>query len=140
MVHFGYFWRTWSLLSNSVTRQVNFDSTKIGGKCQNETFWVIFKQCEGHFYYRAVIVTTAFFSYLSLSVPSWKSIGFVLVKEGKRVRQYSVPYSSPWWWWWLVCCSVCSRRASEREQSKATCRERRTSKAFLLFPPWKSWW
>ena len=22
-----------------------FNRTKIGGKCQNETFWIIFKQC-----------------------------------------------------------------------------------------------
>ena len=38
---------TWSLRSNSVTRQVSFNRTKIGGKCQNSnaTFWVIFKQC-----------------------------------------------------------------------------------------------
>ena len=47
MVHFGEFLKTWSLLSNSVTRQVIFKRTKIGGKCQNSnaTFWVIFKQC-----------------------------------------------------------------------------------------------
>ena len=50
MVHFGEFLKTWSLLSNSVTRQVSFHRTKIGGKCQNSkssnsTFWVIFKQC-----------------------------------------------------------------------------------------------
>ena len=37
--------------SNSVTRPVSFNRTKIVGKCQNsknwnETFWVIFKQCE----------------------------------------------------------------------------------------------
>ena len=35
----------------SVTRQVTFNRTKIGGECQNwknsnETFWVIFKHCE----------------------------------------------------------------------------------------------
>ena len=35
MVHFGEFLKTWSLRSNSVTRQVNFIRTKIGGKCQN---------------------------------------------------------------------------------------------------------
>ena len=48
MVHFGEFLKTWSLRSNSVTRQVSFNRTKIGGKCQtsNATFWVIFKQCE----------------------------------------------------------------------------------------------
>ena len=38
------------LWSNSVTRQVNFKKTKIGGKCQNwkrtnTTFWVICKHC-----------------------------------------------------------------------------------------------
>ena len=43
---FGEFLKTWSLRSNSVTRQVNFKRTKIGEKCQNSnaTFWVIFKQ------------------------------------------------------------------------------------------------
>ena len=47
MVQFGEFLKTWSLRSNSVTRQVSFNRTKIGGKCQNSkaTFWVIIKQC-----------------------------------------------------------------------------------------------
>ena len=50
-IHFGEFLKTWSLRSNSVTRQVSFNRTKIGGKCQNgknsnATFWVIFKQCD----------------------------------------------------------------------------------------------
>ena len=45
MVQFGEFLKIWSLRSNSVTRQVSFNRTKIGGKCQKETFWVIFKQC-----------------------------------------------------------------------------------------------
>ena len=46
MVHFGESF--WSLRSKSVTRQVSFNRTKIGGKCQNSnaTFWVIFKQCD----------------------------------------------------------------------------------------------
>ena len=35
MVNFGEFLKTWSLRSNSVTRQVNFNRTKNGGKCQN---------------------------------------------------------------------------------------------------------
>ena len=45
MVHFGKFLKTWSLRSNSFTRQVSFNMTKIGGKCQNSnvTLWVIFK-------------------------------------------------------------------------------------------------
>ena len=51
MVHFGEVLKTCSLRSNSVTRQVSFNRTKIGGKCQNvknsnATFWVIFKQCD----------------------------------------------------------------------------------------------
>ena len=35
MVHFGEVLRTWSLRSNSVTRQVSFNRTKIGGKYKN---------------------------------------------------------------------------------------------------------
>ena len=43
MVHFGEFLNTWSLWSNSVTRQVSFKRTKIGEKCRNSNakFWVI---------------------------------------------------------------------------------------------------
>ena len=41
-VHFGEFLIALSWRSNSVTRQVSFNRTKIGGKCQNSnaTFWV----------------------------------------------------------------------------------------------------
>ena len=44
IVSFNSFLNTWSLWSNSVTRQVNFHRTNIGGKCQNwkksnETFF-----------------------------------------------------------------------------------------------------
>ena len=48
MLNFGEVLKTRSLQSNSVTRQVTFNRTKNGGKCQNSnaTFWVIFKQCE----------------------------------------------------------------------------------------------
>ena len=35
IVHSGEFLKTWSLRTNSVTRQVTFNITKIGGKCQN---------------------------------------------------------------------------------------------------------
>ena len=38
MVHFGEFLKTRSLRSNSVTRQVSFNRTKIGGKCQIQKF------------------------------------------------------------------------------------------------------
>ena len=44
-------WATWSLRSNSVTRQVNFNRTKIGRKCQNATFWVIFKLFSTRFWF-----------------------------------------------------------------------------------------
>ena len=43
MVHFGEFLKTWSLLSNSVRRQVTFEKTK--SKNSNVTFWVIFQLC-----------------------------------------------------------------------------------------------
>ena len=35
MVHFGEFLKSFILRSNSVTRQVTFNLTKIGGKCKN---------------------------------------------------------------------------------------------------------
>ena len=51
--HFVEFLKTWSLRSNSITRQVSFNRTKFGGKCQNSknsnaTFWVIFKHSVIH--------------------------------------------------------------------------------------------
>ena len=49
------FWRVFEdlkLAVNSVTRQVSFNRSKIGGKCQNSnaTIWVIFKHCETESY------------------------------------------------------------------------------------------
>ena len=35
MVNFGEFLKSWNFRSNRVTRQVSFNRTKIGGKCQN---------------------------------------------------------------------------------------------------------
>ena len=57
VVHFVEFLKTWSLRSNSVTRQVSFNRTKIGGKCQNSnaTFWVIFKQCSVDFDFLSLV-------------------------------------------------------------------------------------
>ena len=58
IVHFGEFLNTWSLRSNSVTRQVIFNKTKIDEKCQNfkmRHFWVIFKQYESSFWNTAVL-------------------------------------------------------------------------------------
>ena len=48
MVQFGEFLKTWSLRSNSVTRQVTFDRTKLVENTRmenNAIFWVIFKHC-----------------------------------------------------------------------------------------------
>ena len=42
LVLFGGFLTTWSLRSNSVTRQVNFNKTKFFGKCQNWKTEMIF--------------------------------------------------------------------------------------------------
>ena len=46
MARFGEFLKTWSLWSNSVTRHVNFNWTKIGEKCQNSNlqmrYWIEF--------------------------------------------------------------------------------------------------
>ena len=55
MVNFGAFLKTWSLLSNSVSRQVTLNRTKIVEKCQswkiqNARFWVIFKHCAAFYY------------------------------------------------------------------------------------------
>ena len=35
MGNFGEFMKTWNWWSNSATRQVNFNRTNFGGKCQN---------------------------------------------------------------------------------------------------------
>ena len=66
MVDFGEFLKTWSLRSNRVTRQVSFNRSKTGRKCQNKkksnaTFWVIFKHCVGFMDYFCNIFA-AFFS------------------------------------------------------------------------------
>ena len=50
MVNFANFWKTWSLRSNSVTRQVILNRTKIGWKWdiflrKKRDFLVIFKHC-----------------------------------------------------------------------------------------------
>ena len=40
-VNFSDFFKTWSLWSNSVTRQVSFNGPKIGGKCQNSKIQIL---------------------------------------------------------------------------------------------------
>ena len=47
MVNFDEFLKTWSLRANSVTRQVTFNRSKIGGKCQNSNA-VIYGLFIGH--------------------------------------------------------------------------------------------
>ena len=93
MVNLGsFFWITWSLQSNSVTRHVRLYRTKMGGKYQNTknsnaTFWVILKQCDAccialnhfwiclnHFWIdsKAVCITfESFFERFSYLVPGW---------------------------------------------------------------------
>ena len=46
-----------SLRSKRVIRQVSFNRTKIGGKCQisNATYWVIFKQCAYVGKYKSIV-------------------------------------------------------------------------------------
>ena len=82
MVHFNEFLKTWSLRSNSVTREVPINRTKIDRKCQNgknsnETFWVICKHCvsiemNGIFYH----------AFMNFKKRRWQSF------------PYCVPYSS----------------------------------------------
>ena len=60
------------LQSNSVTRQVTFNRTKIGGKCQNlkiknATFWVIFKHCD----FRTLSFCPILSNFWPISMSSW---------------------------------------------------------------------
>ena len=80
LIHFVEFWNTWSLRSISVTRHVNFNITKIGGKCQNSqaTFWYFFKQCElvgilNKLYWNVVIKSQFYFSdEVVIDYPKWR--------------------------------------------------------------------
>ena len=55
MVHFCEFLKTWSCRSNSVTRQVSFNRTKIGGNCQNSKIQMRhFGRFSNTVYYRPV--------------------------------------------------------------------------------------
>ena len=96
MVHFGEFLKTWSLRSNSVTRQVRFNRTKIGGKCQNSnaTFWVIFKQCvvDGScsVFERDIIVFSTEGATISLERP-------VECHRDREIK-WGHPFFLMWWW------------------------------------------
>ena len=94
MVHFGEFLQTWSLRSNSVTRQVSFNRTKIGGKCPNQknlsaTFWVIFKQYVAPSKFNLKNLSSFF---LVLQIISFYEIIWSNpdsgIKKGKRVKNY----------------------------------------------------
>ena len=61
MFNFGEFLKTWILRSNSVTRQVTFEMTKIGGKCQS---WKIQM---GHFDFSVISKNCVLFFYFSNS-------------------------------------------------------------------------
>ena len=74
IIHFGEFLKTWSLGSNSVTRQVTFNGVKIGEKCQNS------KNQMRHF--------EAFSNVVSFDLSSWQnSIGFLCSPFASRIKQ-----------------------------------------------------
>ena len=89
MVHFGEFLKNWSLRSNSVTRQVNFNGTKIGGKYQNSKIQM------QHFGWFLNIVTF------------WKSIQVKWIfmfdvsdlKNGQVLDTLNLHMFLPWKWW-----------------------------------------
>ena len=114
-VHFGEFLKICSLRSISVTRQVTFNKTKIGGKCQNSetsnaTFWVIFKQCESS----EIVVdllSGEFFSCLGikqcLKLPFFQSIILQLMIFGAKFQievthQYIILSCCSQFWIWLL--------------------------------------
>ena len=73
MVHFGEILKTWSLRSNSVTRQVSFNRTKIGGKCQNQKIQL------RHFRWFSNTVHFSFFAEITFNR------GCCKIKEGSPV-------------------------------------------------------
>ena len=81
MVQFGEFLKTCSLRSNRVTRQVSFNRSKIGEKCQN-SFWVIFKYCEiVSFHHQKWKIPKIFF-------PKKKNL--LVVRESGLVKSYAL--------------------------------------------------
>ena len=92
MVNFGEFLKTWSLRSNSVTRQVSFKRTKIGGKCQNS------KMQMRHFGWFSNTLPNISFRLICLNlgncsslIPRWFSLNFFassgLCSKGFRINK-----------------------------------------------------
>ena len=69
----------WSLGSNSVTRQVNLNRSKIGEKCQNSnaTFWVIFK-------HSVQLNLQSLQTVKSTEGPIFKGVNFVVVEGAAK--------------------------------------------------------
>ena len=113
MLHFGELLKTWSLRSSSVTRQVTFIRTKIGGKCQNskiqmrdilsnfQTMWTMII----HWIHKNTCKTEASWACPSISYPR------VISKDSLSA------FSQIWNWSainrvenpWEVCCPEYSR-------------------------------
>ena len=68
MVHFGEFLKTWSLRSNRVTRQISFNRSKIGGKCQNSNIPM------GHFGWFSNTVIVRLITYFTTYSALWDHI------------------------------------------------------------------
>ena len=128
MVHFGEFLKTWSLWSNSVTRQVIFNRSKIDGKCQNSnaTFWVIFK----HFYLKDLhrifsgfrVAPKSSFAARWPSEWDWKRPEWIMPRpsrhpciSGKWIASRHNLYSR-----WIVTClrPICPSHREERPSPK----------------------
>ena len=76
IVHFGEFMKTQSLRSNSVSRQVNFERTKIGKKCQNS------KSKMSHFFQNVCIVSQV---YIYLKSPDES---FKMARKRNKTKKY----------------------------------------------------
>ena len=68
MVHFGEFLKIWSLRSNRVTRQISFNRSKIGGKCQNSNIPM------GHFGWFSNTVIVRLITYFTTYSALWDHI------------------------------------------------------------------
>ena len=117
MVHFGEFLKTWSLQSNSVTRQVNFNRTKVGGNTKIQKFkWDILGDFQTMWSGRKY---TVFLSKSCLLEQRWYCEGFVRL----LLLQWCI-------FWLPSCscsgtiCSVCQKKIVTRLGKKCyICRD-----------------
>ena len=124
------FWRfleTWSLQSNSVTRQVSFNVTIIDGKMpdlknSSATFWVIFKQCDydkspflykiqPNLFFRNEITLIHNFPWFFKIQKQWKNVWLLWILKQWRIflwffARVTLPNEvNQYWikWWWYMC-------------------------------------